>query len=83
MTSKEKQDVLPANLPPRGLSRLEAARYVGVSPTLFDQMIRDRRIPKPFRVNGRVLWDRKKVDAAIDALSELDSPDDVWANPIA
>ena len=35
-------EVLPVSLPPRGLSRVEAAAYVGVSPSLFNEMMRDQ-----------------------------------------
>ncbi|MDG4907033.1 hypothetical protein P9228_11390 [Mesorhizobium sp. WSM4898] len=52
--------------PPRGLSREEAARYVGVGITKFDQMVADRRMPKPKKVDGRVIWDRLKLEAAFE-----------------
>jgi excisionase family DNA binding protein len=55
---------------PRGLSREEAARYVGVGTTKFDEMVHDRRMPKPKRVDGRVLWDRLALDAAFSDLPE-------------
>lgn len=71
-----------AKFPPRGLSRTDAAEYVGVSATTFDLMVRQGKMPKPFRIYGRVVWDRKKIDAAIDVLSDVGSPDDIWANPI-
>ena len=32
---------------PRGLSRVQAARYVGVSPSLFDEMVKDGPAPRP------------------------------------
>ena len=54
--------------PPRGLSREEAARYVGVGPTLFDEMVADGRMPRPKRANSRVLWDRIALDAAFSDL---------------
>jgi predicted DNA-binding transcriptional regulator AlpA len=54
---------------PRGLSRVEAADYVGVSPSLFDAMVDDGRMPPPKRINARVVWDRFKLDEAFDALS--------------
>lgn len=54
----------PLSYPPRGLSREEAARYVGVGITKFDQMVADRRMPKPKKVDGRVIWDRIKLEAA-------------------
>src|SRR4051812_3575622 len=59
--------------PPRGLSREEAARYVGVGITKFDQMVSDRRMPKPKKVDGRVIWDRLKLEAAF---AELPGDDD-------
>ncbi len=54
--------------PPRGLSREEAARYIGVGTTKFDEMVSDRRMPKPKRVDGRVVWDRISLDAAFSDL---------------
>jgi predicted DNA-binding transcriptional regulator AlpA len=66
----KRADLLPLNLPPRGLSRTEAAAYIGVSPTLFDEMVRDGRMPRPKQVNARTVWDRKRVDIAFDALEE-------------
>jgi predicted DNA-binding transcriptional regulator AlpA len=62
---------LPA-VAPRGLSRLAAAAYVGIGATLFDQMIAAGKLPKPFRIEGRVLWDRLRLDAAIDELQDGD-----------
>ena len=50
--------ILPPTLAPRGLSRTEAAAYIGVSPTLFDHLVRDRRMPPPKRINARTVWDR-------------------------
>ena len=41
--------------PPRGMSREEAARWVGVSTTKFDELVKDRRMPRPKRVDGRVI----------------------------
>lgn len=59
---------LPPSLPPRGLSRVQAAAYVGVSPSLFDAMVDDGRMPKALRVNSRAVWDLRAVDAAFSAL---------------
>ncbi len=41
--------------PPRGLSREEAARYVGVGATTFDGLVQDGRMPKPLRIGKRVI----------------------------
>lgn len=72
----ERANVLPFSLAPRGLSREQAAAYVGVSRTKFDEMVRDGRMPKPKRVDGRVIWDRLRLDEAFAAL-----PGDGEANP--
>ena len=58
--------------PPRGLTRDEAARYIGVGPTKFDEMVADRRMPKPKRVDGRTVWDRVQLDIAFNALPDED-----------
>jgi len=50
------------------MSREEAARYVGVGTTKFDDMVRDKRMPKPRKVDGRVIWDRLALDAAFSDL---------------
>ena len=61
---------LPPSLPPRGLSRVQAAEYVGIGATKFDEMVSDGRMPKPKRIDGRTIWDRIKLDAAFAALDE-------------
>jgi hypothetical protein len=63
-------DVLPLSCPPRGLSRVEAAAYVGVSPSLFDKMVDDGRMPKPKQANARRLWDRLRLDEAFASLPD-------------
>ncbi|RUW85915.1 hypothetical protein [Mesorhizobium sp. M1E.F.Ca.ET.063.01.1.1] len=59
--------------PPRGLSRDEAARYVGVGTTLFDEMVANGRMPRPKRVNSRAIWDRVALDIAFTALPDKDT----------
>jgi predicted DNA-binding transcriptional regulator AlpA len=77
-TGVEKHDPLPTGGVRRGLSRREAAAYVGVSPTLFDRAVVEGKMPKPFRLYGRVLWDIRKLDVAITALDTEDAADDPW-----
>lgn len=76
------RDVLPLSLPPRGLSRVESAAYIGVSPSLFDLMVKDRRMPPAKRINARVVWDRLRLDAAFAALpdenGDADGQPDQW-----
>jgi predicted DNA-binding transcriptional regulator AlpA len=56
---------------PRGLGREDAARYIGVGSTKFDEMVKDGRMPRPKRVDGRTVWDRVALDLAF-----TDLPDD-------
>jgi excisionase family DNA binding protein len=55
---------------PRGLNRVEAARYVGVSPNTFDKLVSEGRMPRPKRVGARLIFDREALDLAFSALGE-------------
>ena len=57
---------------PRGLNRLEAARYIGVSPTTFDKLVTDGRMPRPKEIGARRVYDRAQLDSAFDAIGEFD-----------
>lgn len=52
----------------RGLRRVEAAGYIGVSPTTFDKMVLCGEMPGPKRVGARKIWDCHALDLAFDAL---------------
>jgi hypothetical protein len=66
------------NFPKRGFSRVEAASYVGISPTKFDQLVADGRMPKAKHIDGRKVWDVRELDPAFDDLGNLDTSwDDV------
>jgi len=72
---KPRDVVLPLSLAPRGLRRVEAAAYIGVSPSSFDAMIADGVMPKPKRWGARVIWDRHMLDEYFSAIpSEDDKP---------
>jgi predicted DNA-binding transcriptional regulator AlpA len=67
---------------PRGLSRVEAAHYLGISPSLLDEMVADGRMPQPKAINSRIVWDRWELDAAFTAIPNRNqdtSPADEWA----
>ena len=70
---------LPDGRLPRGLSRVLAAAYIGVSPATFDRLIADKLMPKPIRIYGRKVWDARKIDAAFDALDRSEDADDPWS----
>lgn len=65
-----KFDALPAGALPRGLCRLAAAQYVGVSAVKFDEMVTDGRMPRPKAIDARKVWDRTAIDAAFDGLPD-------------
>jgi hypothetical protein len=56
-------------VPRRGLSRDEAAMYVGVSAGKFDEMVGDGRMPGPVKIDRRNIWDIRSLDLAFDELS--------------
>jgi len=65
--------------PPRGMSRIESAAYIGISPSLFDEMVKDGRMPGPKLINSRTVWDRIALDRAFEQLPNRDqAPDEEW-----
>jgi excisionase family DNA binding protein len=62
----------------RGLSRSEAAEYIGVGVSKFDALVADKRMPAPKRIDGRRVWDRRQLDRAFDL---LEGGAQVEANP--
>ena len=72
--NRASSDILPSSLAPRGLSRAQSATYVGVSPSKFDDMVHDGRMPKPKRIDARTVLDRQQLDEAFMALPGGDEP---------
>ena len=71
---------LPLSLAPRGLSRVQAAEYIGVGVTKFDEMVADGRMPRPKRIDGRLVWDRIRLDEAFEALDDYAGSKSEWDN---
>ena len=65
--------------PRRLLRRADAAIYVGVSASKFDQLVADGRMPKALRLDGCVLWDMRRLDIAIDALADEADEANPWS----
>jgi hypothetical protein len=74
--TKIKLSPLPLGMAPRGLSRDQAAAYLGIGSSLFDRLVADGTLPKPKHLAGRRVWDIRGLDRAFDAL-----PDAGEANP--
>ena len=51
---------------------------MGVSPSLFDALVKDGRMPVPKRINSRKVWDRLQLDGAFAALPDGDEPVNPW-----
>jgi predicted DNA-binding transcriptional regulator AlpA len=65
--------------PPRWLRRAEAARWVSLSPSKFDQVVKDGRLPAPKMIDGVVLWDRYRLDDAVELFPvKSDAAADDW-----
>ena len=65
--------------PRRGLSREEAAAYLGISPSKFDELRKDGRVGAARLIDGRKVWDILALDQAFDALPfEGHDVDDDW-----
>jgi predicted DNA-binding transcriptional regulator AlpA len=65
-------------VPRRGLSREEAAMYIGVSPSKFDELVTDGRMPTPVKIDTRKVWDIRHLDLAFDALSMENPGGNSW-----
>lgn len=64
---------------PRLLSRTEAAAYVGLSASQFDEEVNAGTFPGPvpLRVTRRLVWDRQALDGALDGTRKVND-DKSW-----
>jgi hypothetical protein len=72
MSSKSAKPTLSTNrsVPRRGLSRVEAAMYIGISPSKFDQLREDGRIGPAKLIDARKLFAIEMLDDFFDALPD-------------
>jgi hypothetical protein len=57
-------------IPRRGLSRVEAAMYLGISPSKFDQLRQANRIAPAKVLDGRLIFTVERLDEFLDALPD-------------
>jgi predicted DNA-binding transcriptional regulator AlpA len=76
MSARALSDVRP--VPRRGLSRDEAAMYIGISPSKFDELVADGRMPGPVKIDSRKVWDIRHLDLAFDALPRDNPAPNSW-----
>lgn len=65
---------------PRLLRRQNAAAYMGVSPSHFDQLVKSRVLPEPKSLKSVQVWDRNDLDRLADELPYRDATkfDNSW-----
>ena len=66
-----------APTPKRGLTKVEAASYVGISPTTLDRLVAQGKLPKPLKAFSRRIWDINALDAAFEVLAGT-TDDNPW-----
>jgi predicted DNA-binding transcriptional regulator AlpA len=59
-----------------GLSRTEAAEYIGVSTSLFDELVADGRMPPAKQINSRKVWMRPRLEKAFAELPDVGQDND-------
>jgi hypothetical protein len=63
----------------RGLSRLEAATYLGISASKFDELRKANRIARPKVLDGRLIFTVERLDEFLDALpDESETSNEDW-----
>jgi hypothetical protein len=56
--------------PRRGLSRVDAATYLGISPSKFDELRAAGLISSPKVIGTRKIWDVRALDIDFDAFPD-------------
>lgn len=65
---KPRHSALPLTLAPLGLDRVEAAAFIGVGVTTFDDLVRKGVMPQPRMIGSRLVWHRAELEKAFNAL---------------
>jgi hypothetical protein len=77
-------DILPFLPVVFGLGELEAAAAIGISVSKFRTLVKDNRMPRPRRIDGRAVWDVDELRIAFKALPHERDRDgtDSWADVV-
>ena len=70
MASERSQPTSMAAVAPRGLSRSQAAQYIGISNGTFEKLIRAGKMPLPKRIGQRAVWDVVALDLAFERIAD-------------
>ncbi|WP_018263424.1 hypothetical protein [Methylobacterium sp. WSM2598] len=63
-----RQHDLPPSLAPIGAGRETAAAYLSLSAGKFQDLVNRGLMPKPKRIDGRLIWDLEEVRLAFKSL---------------
>lgn len=64
------------NTTPRGLSKNNAAAYVGCGPTKFEEMVKAGIMPKPRLIGVKRVWDTIELNERFEDLPRAKTPND-------
>lgn len=76
----QRNEILPASLPPFGVSRVKAAALIDISESHFDKLVMLGKMPQPRLVQGRLIWDVMEVAEAFRALPHREGGLDVQSD---
>jgi hypothetical protein len=67
-----------------GLGEVEAAAAIGISESKFRTLVKENRMPRPRRIDGRAVWDVDELRVAFKALPHEGDRDgtDSWADVV-
>jgi hypothetical protein len=61
------------------MRRETAAWWIGISPTKFDELVTDGRMPSGVLVDGCRVWDRYQLDEAFTAIMTASGAATGWS----
>ena len=68
---KQRASLVISPLEKIGLSRLEAAGLVGVTPSAWDELVRHGDMPRARRIGAFERWDRREVESAFSNMPHV------------
>jgi predicted DNA-binding transcriptional regulator AlpA len=82
--STARVDILPSLPVVFGLGEAEAATAIGISASKFRMLVKEARMPRPRRIDGRAIWDVDELRAAFKAFphGDADEKADTWADVV-
>jgi len=68
----------------RGLSIVDAARYLGIRETKFRELVQRGEVASPRMIDSKKVWDVRELDAFFESLPRADdAANDDWGGAAA